>query len=101
MPTAIHAIVRRIDFEPKVDFLSVPGRRTWAHVFFRSRDGTEVDACTEDIALQIAVLAAWRPQVEADAAIIFPPLVEMQYEQDQSERRLIRVVLDYDMSRLG
>lgn len=33
MPTAIHAIVRRIDFEPKVDFLSVPGRRVSRSVF--------------------------------------------------------------------
>ena len=95
MADPLRAIVRRVDLEPKKDFLDVPGLHTWAHVFLRPREGPEIDAYTTDPALQAAVLTAWRPPPDPDRPD-FPPLVEFQYEEIEDVKRLTRVALDYE-----
>ena len=98
MPNLFQATVDRIDFEPKQNFLDVAGPRTWAHIFFRPRVEPTFDAYTDDIVLQSATLALWRPKVNPDCIDCpdLPPLVIGEYEEVQNVKRLIRLTLDYN-----
>ena len=85
--------VRRIDFEPKKDYLEY---RTYAHVFLKSLDGTtEVDVYTENPRFEAAFLTAFSVQ-----AIIQPPpakrYIEVHYEVvDQTKtNKVVRVTMD-------
>jgi hypothetical protein len=86
--------IRRIDFEPKKDFL---GFRTYAHVFLKDRQNGQVDAYTDDPRLEAALLAAYAP------AAMMPPTVEVHYEDvgdaKNGVKRITRVVLDREFSK--
>jgi len=96
MANQVSGTVRRIDFEPKSDFLQ---SRIYAHVFLTVKDtDAEIDMYTEDPMLEAAFLTAWRPLPSPDC-VIFPPVIEVHYEERGEIRKAVRVVLDYSKSR--
>jgi hypothetical protein len=89
------ATVRRIDLEPKKSFL---GNRVYAHVFLTPRGAPdpEVDLYTDDPSFVAAFLIAWRPAPSPDC-VVFPPPIEVGYEEVDGIRRATRVALDYSL----
>ena len=85
--TMILGFVRRIDFEPKKDFL---GFRTYAHVFLEGTPGTEksADVYTDDPRFEAALLASFDP-VSPE-----PPKVEVHWEDVDGTKKVVRVILD-------
>jgi hypothetical protein len=77
--------IRRIDFEPKQEFL---GTRIYAHVFI-TNGGDEIDVYTDDARLEAAFLAAYAP-----SAGLPPRIVEVYYEAVGNAKRVLRVTLD-------
>ena len=86
MAETFKGYIRRIDFEPKQEFLGV---RIYTHVFFVVDPEEQIDAYTDDPRLEAALLAAWD---------LHPPrqIIEVHYENDGNERRITRVTLDRD-----
>jgi hypothetical protein len=85
--------IRRIDFEPKKDFLSV---RTYAHVFLEEKAGPleeEVDVYTDDPRFEAALLAVYEPSAPK------PPRVEVHWEDLDGVKRVVRVILDREFSK--
>ena len=83
--------VRRIDFEPKMEFLE---SRIYAHVFLKSQDGqTEVDVYTDNPRFEAAFLTAFS-SAQADG----PPnrYIEVYYELVDKTNKVVRVTLDKD-----
>jgi hypothetical protein len=85
-----NVFVRRIDFEPKGDFL---GFRTYAHVFLRNERDEEVDVYTDDPRLEAALLAAYDPFAPQ------PPKVEVHYEEIENVKKIVRVILDREFNK--
>jgi hypothetical protein len=83
--------VRRIDYEPKNDYL---GYRTYAHVFVQDRQGDEVDVYTEDPRLEAALLASYEASAPA------PPIIRIEYEELDDAKKLVRVIMDREFSRV-
>lgn len=76
--------VRRIDFEPKMEYLDF---RIYAHIFLRSQDSqTQVDVYTDNPRFEAAFLAAFSSNIQR--------YVEVHYEKVGQERKVVRVVMD-------
>jgi hypothetical protein len=85
--------VRRIDFEPKKDYL---GSNIYAHVFLEDYVGVtpnEVDVYTDDPRFEAALLTAYDPFANVR------PKVEVYYEDVHGEKKVVRVVLDRTFSK--
>ena len=87
--------VRRIDFEPKKDFLAF---RTYAHVFLEEEDdggsgGTkQVDVYTDDPRFEAALLAIYEPTAPK------PPKVEVHWEDVDGVKKIVRVIVDREFA---
>jgi hypothetical protein len=91
MANPFKGYVRRIDFEPKREFLE---DHVYAHVFLQSQDGqSEVDVYTDNPRFEAALLAAY-----SSALANQPPnqsgYIEVSYEVVGKEKKVIRVTLD-------
>ena len=85
--------VRRIDFEPKMDFLE---SRIYAHVFLISQDGqTEIDVYTDNPRFEAAFLTAFSAQVEQSPN---PRYIEVYYEVIEKTNKVVRITLDKDFT---
>lgn len=83
--------VRRIDFEPKMEFLEY---RIYAHVFLKSQDGqTQVDVYTDNPRLEAAFLTAF-PSAQANSPTTRPRYIEVYYEVVDQAKKVVRVTLD-------
>lgn len=83
--------VRRIDFEPKLDYLEF---HIYAHVFLKSLDGQEkVDVYTDNPRFEAAFLTAYSLGQGSP-----PPnpqrFIEVYYEDVKGANKVIRVALD-------
>lgn len=93
--TKFLGFVRRIDFEPKKDFL---GFRTYAHVFLEEEDdgnpaGTKpVDVYTDDPRFEAALLAIYEPTAPK------PPKVEVHWEDVDGVKKIVRVIVDREFA---
>jgi len=89
--TKFFGFVRRIDFEPKKDFL---GFRTYAHIFLedKSGGGEKVDAYTDDPRFEAALLAIFDPSSPT------PPNVEVHWEEVDGIKKIIRVIVDREFA---
>ena len=89
----ITGYVRRIDFEPKKDFL---GYRTYAHVFLVDKPGgaKQVDVYTDNPRFEAALLAIYEPTAPE------PPLVEVHWEDIDGVNKITRVIVDRDFAKL-
>jgi hypothetical protein len=93
MPDPFECYVRRIDFEPKQDFLE---SRIYAHVFLKSRDGqTEVDVYTDNPRFEAAFLTAFSAQVDRPNQ---PRYIEVYYETIEKTNKVVRITLDKDFT---
>src|SRR4051812_34490803 len=90
--TQIVGYVRRIDFEPKNDFL---GSHTYAHVFLEDKLGgaEKVDVYTDDPRFEAALLAIYEPFA------LNPPKIEVHWEDVNGVKKVVRVILDREFSR--
>ena len=87
MAEIFQGYVRRIDFEPKLDFLEV---HIYAHVFLRSQDGkTKVDVYTDNPRFETAFLTAY-----SSAQANQPRYIEVHYEDVNNQKNVVRVILD-------
>jgi len=90
MAQMYNGFVRRIDFEPKKEFLD---DHVYAHVFLQEPDGEEnVDVYTDDPRFEAAFLAAFSPRGE-------PLVIEVHYEELDPEGAVIRVVTRVALER--
>jgi len=86
--------VRRIDFEPKIDFLE---SRIYAHVFLKAQDGqTEVDVYTDNPRFEAAFLTAFSAQI--DESPNHPRYIEVYYEVIEKTNKVVRITLDTDFT---
>jgi hypothetical protein len=94
MATEFVGFVRRIDFEPKKDFLGV---HTYAHIFSKpsTATGSEVDVYTDNPRFEAAFLTAYSPK----GGPTIRPLIEVHYEEDKATtvRMVVRVILDIEL----
>jgi hypothetical protein len=82
--------VRRIDFEPKKDFL---GYRTYAHVFLDDKPGeANVDVYTDDPRFEAALLAIFVPTAPV------PPKVEVHWQEVDGVKKVTRVIVDREFA---
>lgn len=81
----VKGYIRRIDFEPKQDFL---GFRTYAHIFIRELGGVETDVYTDDPRFEAPLLSVFDPVTPT------PPNVEVHYEDVNGAKKVIRVIAD-------
>jgi hypothetical protein len=83
--------VRRIDLEPKQDFL---GARTYAHVFLRNGPSPEdeIDVYTDDPRFEAVLLAAYTRSATRATQ------VEVHYEESEPQgvKKITRVILDME-----
>ncbi len=84
--------VRRIDFEPKQEYLEY---RIYAHVFLRSQDGqTQIDVYTDNPRFEAAFLTAYS-SAQANQPTDKPRYIEVHYEDVKpSGKKVVRVTLD-------
>ena len=95
MPDPFQCYVRRIDFEPKQDFLGV---RIYAHVFLKSQDGqTEVDVYTDDPRFEAAFLTAFSAQADQSPNRRY---IEVYYEAIDKTNKVVRITLDKEFTAL-
>lgn len=89
--TKIVGFIRRIDFEPKKEFL---GYRTYAHVFLEDKPGgaQKVDVYTDDPRFEAVLLAIYEPTA------LEPPKVEVHWEDLDNRKKITQVVLDRDFT---
>jgi hypothetical protein len=86
--------VRRIDFEPKIDFLE---SRIYAHVFLKAQDGqTEVDVYTDNPRFEAAFLTAFSAQI--DKSPNHSRYIEVYYEVIEKTNKVVRITLDTDFT---
>lgn len=93
MADKFEGYVRRIDFEPKAEYLE---SRIYAHVFLKSQDGqTEVDVYTDNPRFEAALLAAFS-SAQANQPPNQPRYIEVHYEYAEvsKEKKVVRVTLD-------
>ena len=86
--------VRRIDFEPKQDYLE---SHIYAHVFLKSLDGEgKVDVYTDNPRFEAAFLTAF-----SLVQVTRPPkrvgYIEVHYEEVGQEKKVVRVALDEEL----
>jgi len=85
--------IRRIDFEPKSDFL---GFRTFAHVFLEDTLGGEpVDVYTDDPRFEAALLANYDPSSPT------PPRLEVHWEEVKAgvgPKKVVQVIMDREFA---
>ena len=87
MADKFEGYVRRIDFEPKMEYLE---SRIYAHVFLKSQDGqTQVDVYTDNPRLEAAFLTAYSLALANQ-----PRYIEVYYEDVGKEKKVVRVTLD-------
>jgi hypothetical protein len=85
--------IRRIDFEPKEDFLE---SRIYAHVFLKSLDEqTEVDVYTDNPRFEAAFLTAFSAQLDQSPT---PRYIEVYYEVIEKTNKVVRITLDKDFT---
>ena len=79
--------IRRIDFEPKPQYLNI---RTFAHVFMEDGPkGNTVDFYTDDPRLEAVLLAGFAASGQN------PPTVEVHYEDaGEGVKRLVQIALE-------
>lgn len=90
----IVGFVRRIDFEPKKDFL---GDRSYAHVFLEDKPGgsQKVDVYTDNPRFEAALLAIYEPVAPT------APKVEVHWEDVDGVKKVVRVILDREFAAGG
>jgi hypothetical protein len=92
MAKEVQGIVRRIDFEPKMEYLE---SRIYAHVFLTTEDGTQIDVYTDNPRFEAAFLTAY-----AVAQAAQPPnprrYIEVRYEVVDTAKKVVQVTLDED-----
>ena len=82
--------VRRIDFEPKSEFLD---SHIYAHVFLKSLDGqTDIDVYTDNPRFEAAFLTAFSSNQQPNPT----RYIEVYYEVVDKTNKVIRVTLDGD-----
>lgn len=89
----IVGFIRRIDFEPKKDFL---GFRTYAHVFLEEDEPVEpqkVDVYTDDPRFEAALLAIYEP-VSPEK-----PKVDVHWEDVDGVKKVVQVILDREFAQ--
>jgi hypothetical protein len=91
MADTFEGYVRRIDFEPKAEYL---GPRIYAHVFLKSQDGqNQIDVYTDDPRFEAAFLTAFSSR-QASQPPNQPRHIEVHYEKVGKEKKVVRVTLD-------
>ena len=91
MATIFEGYIRRIDFEPKKEYLEY---RIYAHVFLKSQDGqTEIDVYTDNPRFEAAFLTAFSLSQTNQ-----PPnqrrYIEVHYELVDKTNKVVRVTMD-------
>ena len=95
MADRVQGYVRRIDFEPKKDFLE---SHIYAHVFLKPLDGkAEVDVYTDNLRFEAAFLSAFSSE-QVDQPPNQPRYIEVYYEVIDKTNKVVQVILDKEFT---
>lgn len=89
MADPVKCYVRRIDFEPKADYLD---SETYAHVFLKLEDGTEINVYTKNPRFEAAFLTAFSMGSARDPNAV--QYIEVKFETVNKENKVTQVILD-------
>jgi len=94
MADPFRCYVRRIDFEPKTDFLE---SRIYAHVFLTSQDGQKIDVYTDNPRFEAAFLTAFSSGqgTQRPNQVCY---IDVEYEVVNKTNKVVRVILDREFN---